>query len=56
MDTGGKILGGNLRWASIQGEYSITPSRLHAKETRISFGSVIQFGPNAAVSMLHGLI
>ena len=42
--------GGNLRWTSIPSRGSSnTPSRLHAKETGISSGSVGQFDPNAAL-------
>ena len=41
MGTGVKMLGGNLRWTSIQSRGSSnTLTRLHAKETRISSGSV----------------
>ena len=49
MGTGDKMLGGNLRWTSIPSRGSSnTPSRLHAKETDISSGSVGQSGLSAA--------
>ena len=41
---------GNLQWTSIPSRGSSnTPSRLHAKETGISSGSVGQFGSSAAL-------
>ena len=50
MGTGDKMLGGNLGQASYPGSTcSNTPSRLHATETGIIFGSVGQFGPSAAL-------
>ena len=50
MGTGDKMLGDNLQWTSIPSRGSSnTSSWLHAKETGISFGSVGQFGPSAAL-------
>ena len=53
MCTGDKMLGGNLQWTSIPSRRSSnTPSRLHAKETGISCGSVGQFGLSVALPYL----
>ena len=53
MGTGGKMLGGNLRWTRIPSRGSSnTPSRHHAKEIGISSSSVGQFGPSAAFPLL----
>ena len=51
MGTGDKMLHGgvgNLRWTSIPSRRS-SDTRLHVKETEISFGSVGQFGSSAAL-------
>ena len=49
MGTDDKMLGDNLRWISMPSRGSSnTPSRLHAKETGVSSGSVGQFGQSAA--------
>ena len=53
MGTGNKMLGvTGLLWTGIPSRGSSnTPSRLHAMETKISSGSVGQFGQSAALPL-----